>query len=365
VLRCFQVLVSIASFSACNQLPEVSYVTDRLHIATEFDDPICDATLEGFDEHVASVEKALGRASNRDPILVYWLDNVDEQCGKDRYGCFFPGTRVLFSTGPSITHEIVHAVLDSTARTYFVEEGMAEMYSGVDVWHRADPKHDHPASELRLTPSAYRDGKLDYAAAAHFMRFVYDTEGDVAMRELAQTIVAGGDAKAIEDTLEQSFDAPIEEIEQRYFDESRPYYRGFAAQEIAVADELSVGLDMVLDCDDGETRGPLISGGGGLYRVRRVLIDRGGLADIEVHGDSGGWVDIFDPTARNGIVTNWGMPRIDVDPHALHLVPGDRVQQQIQPGTYLAVFGAETDNTELTLKLSIPLPPVPHPQEAG
>lgn len=365
MLRCFQVLVSIATITACNPLPEIGYETDRLRIATDFDDRICDATLQAFDDHVASVEDVLATPTRKDPIVVYWLDDVTDYCGEGRYGCFFPGTRVLFSTGPSITHEIVHAVLDSTARTYFVEEGMAEMLSGVDVWYRPDPKHDNPANELRLTPSAYRDGKLDYAAAAHFMRFVYDTEGDIAMRALADTIIDGGDAHAIEGTLEHAFEAPIEEIEERYFGQSHTYYRGFAAQEIALAEELSAGLDMRLDCDDGETRGPLISGGGGLYRVRQVKIKRGGLADIEVDGDSDGWIDFFDPTSSRGIVTNWAMPRADVDPHALHLVAGDRVKHQLEPGTYLAVFGADSDGTELSLKLSIPLPPPSQPEESS
>ncbi len=365
VLRCFQVLVSIATIGGCGPLPDVSYVTDRLHIATEFDDPICEGTLDAFDEHVASVEKALGRTARRDPIVVYWLEDVTQYCGEGRYGCFFPGTRVLFSTGPSITHEIVHAVLDSTAHTYFVEEGMAEMFSGVDVWYRPDPELGRPAQELRLSPSAYRDGKLDYAAAAHFMRYVYDAEGDVAMRALAETIVKGGDAEAIEKTLEGAFDESIEQIERAYFKDARSYYRGFAAQEITVADELRTGTDVRLDCDDGETRGPLISGGGGLYRVERIVIERGGMADIEVDGDEDGWVDIFDPTARHGIVTNWAMPKIEVDPDALHLVPGDRVKHQLEPGTYLALFGADSDGTELSLRLSIPLPPVPQPQEGG
>ncbi|MBC8072550.1 MAG: hypothetical protein IAG13_29785 [Deltaproteobacteria bacterium] len=349
----------------CGRLPDVSYETDRLHIATEFDEPICAATLAAFDEHVDGVEQALGQPHGGDPIVVYWLDDVTEQCGKGRFGCFFPGTRVLFSTGPSITHEIVHAVLDSTAKTYFVEEGMAEMFSGVDVWYRPDPEHGRPADALRLTTSAYRDGKLDYAAAAHFMRFVYETGGELAMRALAEVIVDGGDAGAIEATLEQSFGAPIEQIEGRYFDDSRVYYRGFAAGGVPASEDFYSGDTVRLDCDDENTRGPLISGGGGLYQVKTIRISADAVVDIEVDGDAGGWVDLFDPTARRGIVTNWGMPRADVDPDALHLVPGERVKHAVRRGTYLAVFGADVDGTEVKLTLRRPLPPSSHPEEAG
>jgi hypothetical protein len=188
--------------AACSELPELSYTTDRLRLGAAFEEPICEGTLKAFDDHV-------GQPSNRDPIVVYWLDDVSEYCGKNRGGCFFPGTRVLFSTGPSITHELVHAVLDSTAHTYFVEEGIAEIYSGVDVFYDPKPDDGSLASRLSLSRSAYRDGKLDYASAAHFMRYVLETEGELAMRDLADVIAGGGSTKAITDAIEASLDSRI------------------------------------------------------------------------------------------------------------------------------------------------------------
>lgn len=346
--------------AACS-LPDIAYVTRRLEIATEFDEPICSATLEAFDDHVDGVEKSLGRLPNRDPILVYWLDDVDDTCGEGKSGCFFPGTRVVFSTGESITHEIVHAVLDSTATTYFVEEGIAEMFSGVDVYHNTS--HDDEsdlAARLRLDRSDYRAGRLDYAAAAHFMRYVYDRKGDFAMRNLADVIVAGGSETAIEHQLENIFGAGIDEIQAEYIATARYYYRGFGAEGIDRADGLQLGYDVRLDCDDGElTHGPLTNDEAGVYSVRRVNITRTGVATIRVIGDGDAWVSLFDPTARRGIVTNWSIPDARVDPDAITVRAGDTVRRRLDPGTYLAVFAASGDDSDVRLELDMPrVPPV-------
>lgn len=343
--------------TACSGLPEVSFVTDRLHIATDFDDPICEGTLDEFDNHVDGVEDALGRPSNRDPIIVYWLDDVSDYCGDGRGGCFFPGTRLLFSTGASITHELVHAVLDSTAHTYFVEEGIAEIYSGVDVYYRPDRDDGSLGSRLSLSKGAYRDGKLDYAAAAHFMRYVFREKGEVAMRSLADVIAAGGSTKAISGTIEDVFDRTIGDIEDDYFEDAPSYYRGFSATQVNGVEDVYDGVRVRLDCEDDATRGPLGAGGSGIYQVRSVDVDRGGPTLFEVSGDEDGWVSLFDPTARRGIVTNWAMPEEKVDPDGVRLRAGESVTLELSPGTHLLVFGADADNTTVEASLRSLVPP--------
>jgi hypothetical protein len=342
--------------SACGGLPLFEYQTERLMLATSFDEPICEGTLEALDNHVVGVEEGLGRPKNADPILVYWLDDVEEHCGKGRGGCFYPGTRVLFSTGASITHEIVHAVLDSTAHTYFAEEGIAEIYSGVDAYYRPDPDDGALADRLELSRSAYRDGKLDYAAAAHFMRYVHDSQGDLAMRDIAEVIAKGGSTGDITRSIENAFGASIDEIEGDYFENAPSYFRGFAADEVERIDNLAKGHEVHLECDEEGTRGPLGIEGGGLYEVRRIKVERGGIATFAVTGDDGGWVTLFDPNASRGLVTNWSAPDSSVDPDATTLRPGEVADVDLDPGTYLMVFGADSDDTDVAATLEMPLP---------
>jgi hypothetical protein len=267
----------------------------------------------------------------------------------------------VFAEEQSITHEIVHAVLDSTATSYFVEEGMAELYSGADVYYRPDPDHDRPADALHMSRSQYRAGRLDYTAAAHFMRFVYAARGEEAMKGLAEMIARGGSRDDIEKEIEELFDDDIEDIETAYFHESQTYYPGFAAkttEEVTVG-ELWDGVKVELDCDDDTTRGPLRRDSGGVYHVRWVEVERKGKAEITLDAEIGGWAYVFDPVSDRGSVTNWAMPQPEVDPHAVHLLAGETRTVEMQPGKYLVVFGADDDRTELVLRLRMEQKPGP------
>lgn len=267
----------------------------------------------------------------------------------------------MFAKEQSITHEIVHAVLDSTATSYFVEEGMAELYSGADVYYRPDPDRDRPADALHMSRSQYRAGRLDYAAAAHFMRFVYAAKGEAAMKGLAETIAKGGSREDIEDEIEELFDDEIEDIETTYFNDSRTYYPGFAADTVAqvTTGELWDGVKVELDCDANTTRGPLRPDIGGVYHVRWFEAEREGTAEITLDAEVGGWVYVFDPISGHGSVTNWAMPEPEVDRNAVHLVAGETRTLQLKRGVYLVVFGADDDRTELELRLRMQQTPGP------
>lgn len=345
----------------CHALPELSIETERLRIATSFDAPVCEGTLAAFDEHVDSVELALGQPRITTPILLYWLDDVSDRCGDGAGGCFYPGTHVVFAEQQSINHEMVHAVLDSTATSYFVEEGMAELYSGADVYYRPDPDRARPREALHMSRSEYRKGDLNYAAAAHFMRFVYDRKGEAAMKGLAETIAGGGSTDDIEEELESIFADDIADIESLYFDEAHTYYPGFAARSIEklTTGELYDGVSVELDCADESTHGPLAPDTPGVYSVRWIEVQREGVAEIRVDGEVGGWVILFDPVRGPGSTTDWSMPQPEVDEDALRLVPGDVVSTQLTKGTHLLVFGADGDRTELQLRMRMEQPPGP------
>jgi hypothetical protein len=310
---------------------------------------------------VDSLELALGQPRLTSPILLYWLDDVGSHCGEGAGGCFYPGTRVVFAEEQSITHEMVHAVLDSTATSYFVEEGMAELYSGADVYYRPDPDRGRPTDALHMSRSEYREGDLNYAAAAHFMRFVYDRKGETAMKGLAETIAGGGSTDDIEEELESLFADDIVDIEAEYFKEANTYYPGFATRSIAevTTGELYDGVSIELDCDDESTRGPLGPDTGGVYSVRWVDVQREGVAEIRLEGEMGGWIYLFDPVTQHGNVTDWAMPRPDVDEDAIRLEPGETVRAELSRGVHLVVFGADGDRTELELRLRMDFPEGP------
>jgi hypothetical protein len=346
----------------CTPLPEVRYETDRLEIAPEFAHPVCAGTLEGLDAHVAQVGRSLGLPAGRsDRIRVYWMnDGLDDFCREGSAGCFFPGTRVLFARGSSIGHEIVHALLDSGGETYFVEEGMAEVFSGASASSGPDQETLRLVDGLSLTRADYRSGSLDYAAATHFVRWVYETQGFPAMLRLSKEIRDDADGPRLRRTVEDIYGESIDAIEARYVAKAPELYGGLyeeAIPTIALGDARE-GLAPELDCGAPDTYGPLWGDRPGMFRAERLVLPRSGPVRFEVEGEADhAWVVVFDPYARayRPSLTPWMLPDPAIDFDALRLEPGETRIQDMPRGTYLVVFGSDDPSHPVTLDLRIDL----------
>lgn len=368
-------LGSIAT--ACSPLPEVAYETERLQIAPEFDAPICEGTLVTLDDHLAKVEEGLGQIGKREPYRLYWMvDGLDDVCGEGRGGCFFPATRMMFAHGGSITHEMTHAALDSEGESYFIEEGMAELLSGVGVYYDVSTDDEGPGERLRLSRSAYRAGRFDYAAAAHFMRYVYDRRGQHGVRRLASEVEAGASPERIEDTLEQVMGERIDEIESDYRTRAHAAYEGLGYErtEELLGEEIDddvrspgperfvLEVEVELDCGSEDTMGPLLDESEGMYQVRRMIIPDNAGAILRVEGDPGTWVDVFSPyaLAHRGVMTDWMRPDPETDTGALRLYPGDEVERELLPGVRVVMLATEgTSGAHVALQVELSAPPPP------
>jgi len=350
-----------AVLAGCQELPEVEYETDRLEVATYFDAPLCRGTLDSFDEHVDRIEDMLGIGYASQPIRVYWLSQaeIEDRCGADRGGCFYPATRVVFTRGQSLRHELVHAVLDSEGESYFVEEGMAEMLSGVGVYFDVSDASVSPAKHLSLSRSEYRRGGLDYDAAAHFIRWVYETAGPSAMLRLADEIEARSTAAEIENTLEAVVGDPMQTIEDDYRTSAPNYYAGLAHGTLSAPswETLEAGLKVRLDCAAPDTFGPLPQGDAGLYRVFRIIMPSAGVSAIEVEGPEGTFVELIDPLARlrRGLVQDWTQPDSRYDPKALRVYAGERTTPVVKDRTYLLVVASQSpEPADVRVRIAAP-----------
>lgn len=372
-------VASVGLSSACSPLPEVEYETERLQIATDFDEPICEGTLLALDEHLEAVEDGLGVVGIQDPLRLYWMrDGIADICGEGRGGCFFPATRMMFARSGSITHEMTHAVLDSEGESFFLEEGMAELLSGVGVFHDIAKDPSTPGQRLRMSRSDYRAGGFDYNAAAHFMRFLYDEQGIHAVQRLAAEVERGATPERLEDQLEEVMGKDIDEIEASYRRDSRAAYEGLGyAHTAAVSVEeidtqtgpahlgperFEVSVDVELDCASEDTMGPLPNDRAGMYQVRRVRIPENRGALLTVEGDPGTWVQVFDPYARTrwGAMTDWMLPDAEVDSDGIRLEAGEQTVAPLRAGIWAIVLGADDTNTgtvSLSIEMLAPEPP--------
>ncbi|MCH9685724.1 MAG: hypothetical protein K0V04_30105 [Deltaproteobacteria bacterium] len=373
----------LSMLAGCQGLPEVKYETDRLQIAPEFDDPICEGTLLALDEHLGQVEDGLGEVGRSEPFRLYWMrDGIVDTCGEGRGGCFFPATRVMFAQSRSITHEMTHAVLDSVGDSYFLEEGMAELLSGVGVYHEPRADDVTPGERLRLSRSEYRNGHFDYDAAAHFMRWIYGHRGVNGVRRIAYEVEDGAEPSQLESTLEDVMGIPIDEIDVRYRNEAYNFYEGLSYErtpsltgeeidddeELEGPEALQFSVSVDLSCASEDTLGPLPDDREGMYQVRRLRVPEHAGAVLTVNGEAGTWVEVYDPYARwwRGVMPDWMLPNPAIDVDGLHLEPGDIVDAELIPGVWAVVLGSDNSDqgtvslhVELTLVSPKPDPSAP------
>ena len=340
------------------------YETDRLEIAPEFSHPICAGTLDSLDAHVKDVERSLMGTVTRDPLRIYWMtDGIAGFCRDGSSGCFFPGTRVLFAHGPSIAHEVVHAVLDSGGETYFVEEGMAEVFSGSGVFFDATAREGSLSDGLALSRSDYRNGALDYASAAHFVRWVQTAKGFPGMLRLAKDVGDDANGARLRRTIEDMFETSLDQVEVQYRESAPRVYRSLYDDRIPVngGSAATRGIERELDCESPKTHGPLWDDSPGMFRTEWLEIPATNRWRLEMTSDTDdAWVVLFNPYARphRRSVTPWMVPDPSIDPGAIRLDPGTPHTQTLSQGRYMVLFVSTDPATPSTLSLR--LEPVPH-----
>lgn len=285
-------LVGLAALAllatGCKDIPEVAYETEHFEIAPDFDHPICAGTLAHFEDHLDFVESALARSVPfGERIRFYWItQDLDSWCNDRAIGCYYPGSRVIIGNGASATHEIVHAVLNAEAQTnLFLEEALAEHFSGVGAYHRPQfSSRPSPAELLWISPKDYRFGELDYAVAQHFMAFLYSTQGIGSIRGITDVVVTGAGPPELERAVERFTELSLEELEEAYVAHAPSYYRGLGESEVPAV-ESRIWADLSLRCDEDTTFGPLWDAEPGMYRSVRLELDEPRAVDVTFVSD--------------------------------------------------------------------------------
>lgn len=361
--------IALGTSPGCNALPDVAYTTERFQIATSFDMPVCQGTLDAIDAQADHVERTLSRPPVLDPLMLYWLDDVGGHCTGSETGCFYPGTRILFSTQHSINHEVTHAVLDVPRDDHvFVEEGLAEMLTGNGVVFRLDQDPRTLRDKLGMDRADARDGELSYPGAFHFWNWATREVGISAAAQLARDLNDAAGPGRVRESLESVFELPLDEIDALYRASASRHLRGDRRHTYpsVVLDDLTRGYTVDLDCEDAQTRGPRPDLERGMYRVVRLDLPRGAVVEFELESDGAaggtGWVDLFDPYASVGRrrTLDWSNPDPAIDADAQRIVPGRPVRLPLHAGTYVLMFArGDIRNTSMTMWARGPFAPVP------
>lgn len=328
---------------SCKQVPEVAYQTEHFEIAPDFDHPICAGTLAHFEDHLAFVESALARSVPfGERIRFYWIsEGLDSWCSERALGCYYPGTRVIVGTGESASHEIVHAVLNADAQTnYFLEEALAELFSGVGAHHRpALDQRPSPSELLWLSPTDYHFGELDYAVAAHFMAYVYRKYGTGSTRGIAEVVVTGAGPPELEQVFERYTGVDFDAIEADYEARASAFYPGLREQDIERIRGRQF-VDVSLRCDRDTTFGPLPDNSPGMYRTLRLELAQPQVVDIDLRAPADVRVTVVDLRRERaaGRVVDFFHPKLSGRREHPIVHGGERARLSLRAGTHLLVI---------------------------
>ena len=334
------------ALAACQDVPEVAYETEHFEVAPDFDHPVCAGTLAHFEDQLTFAEAALSRTvPHGQRIRFYWITGeLNAWCSSRAIGCYYPGTRVIIGTGESASHEIIHAVLNAEGQTnLFLEEALAELYSGVGVSHRADSgNHRDPSEMLWLSPAEYRFGVLDYEVASHFMAYVHTEYGAGAIRRLADVVVTGAGPPELEQAFERFTTLDFASFEAKYKQESRTYYPGLRDADIAeITNER--WRDVSLRCGADTTFGPLPDASPGMYRSLRLELDEPGFVEVELRAPEDVRATFVDLRSERstGTVVDVFHPKLSGRRDHDFVRGGETRELHLRAGTHLVVIERE------------------------
>lgn len=346
---------------ACPQtVPEIAYETENFEIAPDFDYPICAGTLNNFEAHLDFVESSLARTLPfGQRIRYYWItQDLGSWCSERAAGCYYPGTVVIIGSGDSIGHEIVHAVLNAEARTnFFLEEALAERYSGVGAYHRdSQDLRPDPSELLWISPSDYRFGDLDYAVANHFMAYVQQRFGTGPTRGIADVVAEAAGPPELEQTFERFTGVSFAELEADWEASSRTYYRGLRETEVTEISNARF-VDASLRCDEVETFGPLPKEAApGMYRTFRLELQDPTNVEVDLRGPERVRVEIVDIRRERGArhVVDFFHPTLSGRREHPVVVGGQTGVFPLRAGTHLLIVeqdGYEYSEAYLSVRL--------------
>lgn len=343
VVHALPCLALALSALGCKEVPEVAYRTEHFEIAPDFDHPICAGTLAHFEDHLSFVESALARSvPYGERIRFYWItDDLDSWCNSRALGCYYPGTRVIIGRGESASHEIVHAVLNADAQTnYFLEEALAEVFSGVGAYHPAAlADRPSPGELLWLSPTDYYFGELDYVVASHFMAYIYKEFGNGTTRGISEVVAAGAGPPELEQVFERYTGVDFDFIEADYAARARNFYPGLHDNDVSEISDRHF-IDVSLRCDEVGTFGPLPDASPGMYRTLRLELDAPQQVEFDLRGPADVQATIVDVRRERsaGVVVDFFHPKLSGRREQPIVHGGERVRFDLRQGTHLVVI---------------------------
>lgn len=211
--RTARVTLLVAALSGCEREPEVELPEVELHgeyvsMGIDGDAEPCGGTLPWMDGHVEALGALFGRSVDDVHVDYYWLttDSVTQLCGADAYACAPPGE--VYSAGPLVEHELVHAVLES-----WVGQGERFFSEGLAVALGDYIFESYPVDGIDRIPEMLgrdRSIDIDYPLAGAFVNELIEVHGASAMLAFYGATSRSDTGAKVATLFEDSFGVPID-----------------------------------------------------------------------------------------------------------------------------------------------------------
>ncbi len=243
-------LTLVGSLIGCGSgagLP-MTHETEHLRIGTDQDTTLCAGDLIAFEQTIGRVEDELGVSMPNDVAVSIWSSEAwkavrSDYCEDDPVvlGCMSYTENAIFTSLPSVSHELVHATIPVDDLTPFFAEGLAEVYGGAQSRFGATA----PADSLALSG---RD--IDRPTATHFVRWLRETWGGAKLGRLARS------GKRADEHFAEVYGMSFLDAQAMYFADA-PF--GYASIDACGAAPLDLADDLggwratvAFDCEHGE-----------------------------------------------------------------------------------------------------------------
>lgn len=244
----------LLALAACQELPEVEIVGERVAIAPFHDAPVCVGSVAHLDAMVEELEAEVG-LSSPELITYYWgAEGVSDACAAG-VACAKVDNREVFGRMTAVRHELAHVIGGEVGTAdHFVEEGFAYLHTDACA-----SVHD-----FSRAPSDFLDIPFDefielgvHGFAAHFMMYMAHEHDPAAVLEWKDGAPKGSSADVQREAFEAAFGESLDIAGERWQLAAPellcpPYIR--AAPPLPA--DRPVSFATTLDCDSATTEGP-------------------------------------------------------------------------------------------------------------
>ncbi len=270
----------VSLLAGCGSGPGLpsTYETEHLRIGTDLDTPLCAGDLVAFEQTIRRVEDELGFSMKQKFSVSIWSSEAweaveEDYCENDPrvLGCTSYAENAIFTSWPSVQHELVHAAIPVEDLTPFFAEGLADAYGG----RQSRFARTAPADSLALSGF-----DVDRPAATHFVRWLRETWGGTKLGELARL------GKHADDRFAEVYGMSFADAQAKYFAEA-PF--GYASIDTCGGAPLDLADDLggwrarvAFDCESGEQ---VRAYGDGMMVPRTFVIPVAGYYSVSTDAD--------------------------------------------------------------------------------